>query len=72
MVKGICKEIIVVKGDGKIIEEAIFILRKPSGRVGKNEIAEEANRIIREKTSLYEKESARRRRAFMKIIGEDI
>ena len=71
MIKGICRETVVVKCGGKFIDEAIFILKKDSKKVNRRAILDEANAIIREKTSFMDKHDARRRRSFMKILDEE-
>lgn len=71
MIKGICKEAVIVKCGGKFIDEAIFILKKDSKKVGRRAILDEANAIISEKTSLMDKHDAKRRKSFMKILDDD-
>ena len=71
MIKGICKEAVIVKCNGKLIEEAIFILKKNSRKADRKAILDEANSIIKEKTSLRNKKEAKHKRSFMKILDEE-
>ncbi|MBQ6809389.1 MAG: hypothetical protein IJP09_01610 [Clostridia bacterium] len=63
MIKGFCKEAVIVKCGGELIEEAIFILKKDSRKATKSEILDEANAIIQEKTSLSAKKNSKRGKA---------
>ena len=71
MIKGICRETVVVKCGGKFIDEAIFILKKDTKKANRRAILDEANAIISEKTSLMTKKDAKRKKAFMRILEED-
>ena len=71
MIKGFCKEAVIVKCNGQLIDEAIFILKKDSRKASRRAILDEANSIIREKTSLANKKEAKRKRSFMKILDEE-
>ena len=71
MIKGFCKEAVIVKCNGKLIDEAIFILKKDSRKAGRKAVLDEANSIIKEKTSLMDKKEAKRKRSFTKILDEE-
>lgn len=71
MIKGICKEVVVVKCNGKIVDEAIFILKKSSKKTSRKEILDEANAIIKEKTSLADGKSLKRKESFLRIIHDN-
>ena len=71
MIKGFCKEAVIVKCNGKLIDEAIFILKKDSKKANRRAILDEANSIIKEKTSIMDKHEAKRKKAFMRIIEDD-
>ena len=71
MIKGICKEAVIVKCGGKVIDEAIFILKKGAKKTDRKAILDEANAIIREKTSLTRKSDSKRRNKFMQTINDE-
>ena len=71
MIKGICKEAVIVKCGGKVIDEAIFILKNGAKKTDRKAILDEANAIIREKTSLARKSDSKRRNKFMKAINDE-
>lgn len=72
MIKGFCKEAVIVKCNGKLIDEAIFILKKESKKASRKAILDEANSIIKERTSLMGKSEAKRKRSFLRIIEDDM
>lgn len=71
MIKGICKEAVIVKCGGKMIDEAIFILKKGAKKSDRKAILDEANAIIREKTSLSRKNNSIKRVGFMQAINDE-
>ncbi len=71
MIKGICKEAVIVKFGGKVIDEAIFILKKGSKKTDRKAILDEANTIIREKTSLSQKNHLKKRIGFMQALNDE-
>lgn len=68
MIKGFCKNAVIVKCKGQLIDEAIFILKKKPSRRDKKAILSEANEIIRERTALMEKA---RKKSFMQVLDID-
>ena len=71
MIKGICKEAVIVKCGGKVIDEAIFILKKDAKKTDRKAVLDEANAIIREKTSLSRKSDSKKRNKFMQAINDE-
>ena len=61
MIKGINKQVVIVKCGGDIFEQAIFIL-KPQKYADGKAITDEAERIIKEKTSYMKEKKSKKRK----------
>ena len=75
MIKGINKQIVIVKCGGDIFEQAIFILKPQKYSNGKT-ISDEAERIIKEKTSYFsekrlKKNKSSQRKSIIDNLFED-
>lgn len=63
MIKGINKQIVIVKCGGEVFEQAIFILKPQKYSDGKT-ITEEAKKIIKENTSYFSNKMTKKKRSF--------
>lgn len=63
MIKGINKQIVIVKCGGDVFEQAIFILKPQKYSDGKT-ITEEAKKIIKENTSYFSNKMTKKKRSF--------
>lgn len=63
MIKGINKQVVIVKCGGEVFEQAIFILKPQKYSDGKT-ITEEAKKIIKENTSYFSNKMTKKKRSF--------
>lgn len=70
MIKGVNKQVIIVNCGGDVFEQAIFILKPQKYSDGKT-ITDEAQKIIKEKTSYFSRKKVSRRKKIVENLFED-